>query len=197
MEKYFLTGLMLGLILIISSCSNSQNYIDVIEGNYAFSRGEYQEANLSYLNVKGKELYSDYISYNLGNVYYALGEIDSAFEEWRLIEDESKTEITVRSLFNTGVLLFELSRYEEAYKIFRSILELDPDYINAKINLEYCIQKMNYTTENRSGIGETGLEELEPSDDVSRVLDFVRRRETNIWKAAVQSESDPEKLKDW
>ena len=126
MEKYFLTGLILSSLFIISSCSNSQVYIDVIEGNYAFSRGEYQEANLAYLNVKGVDLYSEYISYNLGNVYYALGEIDSAFEEWRSIKDESKTEITVRGLFNTGVLLFELSRYEEAYKTFRKVLELDP-----------------------------------------------------------------------
>ncbi len=197
MEKYFLTGLIISLLLINSSCSNSQVYIDVIEGNYAFSRGEYQEANLAYLKVKGQEPFSEYISYNLGNVYYALGEIDSAFEEWGSINGKLKTEITVRALFNTGVLLFELSRYEESYSIFRSILELDPYHINAKINLEYCIQKMNFTTENRSGIESTELEELEKTDDVSRVLDFVRRRETNIWKASTQSKSDSDKRKDW
>ncbi|MCK5201849.1 MAG: hypothetical protein KAR21_26025 [Spirochaetales bacterium] len=197
MEKYFLTGLILCLMLITSSCSNLRVYVDVMEGNYAFFRGEYQEANLAYLNVKGQDPYSEYISYNLGNVYYALGEIDSAFEEWGSINEKSKTEIAVRSLFNTGVLLFELSRYEEAYRTFRSILELDPYHIDAKINLEYCIQKMNFTTENRAGIGETDMEELEKTDDVSRVLEFVRRRETNIWKAATPSNSDSEKLKDW
>lgn len=197
MEKYFLTGLIISLLLINSSCSNSQVYIDVIEGNYAFSRGEYQEANLAYLKVKGQEPFGEYISYNLGNVYYALGEIDSAFEEWGSINGKLKTEITVRALFNTGVLLFELSRYEESYRIFRSILELDPYHINAKINLEYCIQKMIFTTENRSGIESTELEELEKTDDVSRVLDFVRRRETNIWKASTQSKSDSDKRKDW
>ena len=197
MEKYFLTGLILCLMLITSSCSNLRVYVDVMEGNYAFFRGEYQEANLAYLNVKGQDPYSEYISYNLGNVYYALGEIDSAFEEWGSINGKSRTEITVRSLFNTGVLLFELSRYEEAYRTFRSILELDPYYIDAKINLEYCIQKMNFTTENSAGISQTDMKELEKTDDVSRVLDFVRRRETNIWKAATPSNSDSEKLKDW
>lgn len=197
MEKYFLKGLILSLLLINSSCSNSCVYIDVMEGNYAFSRGEYQEANLAYLNVKEQELYSDYISYNLGNVYYALGEIDSAFEEWGAMDGKLGTEITIRSFFNTGVLLFELSRYEESYKIFRSILELDPNYINAKINLEYCIQKMNFTTENRFGIVKIDPEESDKTDDVSRLLDFVRRRETNIWKASSRSEPDTEKLKDW
>ena len=197
MEKYFLTVLILGLILINSSCSNSKVYIDVIEGNYAFSRGEYQEANLAYLKVKGQEPFGEYISYNLGNVYYALGEIDSAFEEWGSINGKSKTEINIRALFNTGVLLYELSRYEESYRIFRSILELDPYHINAKINLEYCIQKMNFATENRPAIGNTGSKELEKTDDVSRVLDFVRRRETNVWKASTQSKSDSKKPKDW
>ena len=56
---------------------------------------------------------------------------------------------------------------------------------------------MNFTTENRSGIRSTDSEELESTDDVSRVLDFVRRRETNIWKSSTQSESDSENLKDW
>jgi len=125
MEKYFLIGFISIYLIIFSSCTNSYVFLDVIEGNYAFSRGEYQEANLDYLKVRGIEPYSDYISYNLGNVYYALGEIESAFKEWQSIEDESKNELTVRAYFNTGVLLFELSRYEEAYKIFRNILELE------------------------------------------------------------------------
>ena len=76
-------------------------------------------------------------------------------------------------------------------------MELDPYHIDAKINVEYCKQKMNFTTENSAGISQTDMEELEKTDDVSRVLDFVRRRETNIWKAATLSNSDSEKLKDW
>ncbi|MCK5673756.1 MAG: hypothetical protein KAH95_10275 [Spirochaetales bacterium] len=197
MEKYFLTGIIFFLILIFSSCSNSQAYLDVIEGNYAFSRGEYEEANLSYLKVKNLKPYQEYVSYNLGNVYYALGEIDSAFDEWQSIDTTLENEITIRSLFNTGVLLFELSRYEEAYKIFRTILELESSNLDAKINLEYCIQKMNFKTENKISNQEISFEDSQQTDDVSRVLDFVKRRETYVWESAVESNQDYSTLKDW
>jgi tetratricopeptide (TPR) repeat protein len=197
LEKYFLKGFILFLLLIFSSCSNSKAYLDVISGNYAFSRGEYQEANLDYLKVADFEQYNDYISYNLGNVYYALGEIDSAFKEWQHIDGDIVNEIIIRSFFNTGVLLFELSRYEEAYETFRNILELDPSNINAKINLEYCIHKMDFSQENRIDSRESTSEELQKTDDVSRVLDFVKRRESNIWKSVPESKSEFPSLEDW
>ena len=197
MEKYFLKGFILYLLLLFTSCSNSKAYLDVIRGNYAFSRGEYQEANLDYLKVTDSVGYSDYTSYNLGNVYYALGEIDSAFKEWQSIDRDIVDEITIRSFFNTGVLLFELSRYEEAYKTFRNILDLEPSNINAKINLEYCIQKMNFSSENRIDSRESSFEELQKTDDISRVLDFVKRRESNIWKSVSESSLESHDLKDW
>lgn len=197
MEKYFLAGLIFCFLFLFSSCSNSSAYLNVIEGNYAFSRGEYQEANLNYLEVKNIKPYQDYISYNLGNVYYALGEIDSALDEWLSIDTEMVNKITIRSLFNTGVLLFELSRYEEAYKIFRNILELESSNLNAKINLEYSIQKMNFKTENRNTFKETSFEDSQQTDDVSRILDFVKRRETFIWESVIDSNQDISTSEDW
>ena len=197
MEKYFLTGFLIYLIIILSSCNNTTAYLDVIEGNYAFSRGEYQDANLNYLGVRDIKIYKDYISYNLGNVYYALGEIDSAFKEWGSVDEKLVNELTIRSLFNTGVLLFELSRYEEASKIFRNILELDSSHVKAKINLEHCIQKINFTSENKIDYQGSSLGPLKKTDDVSRVLDFVKRRETYIWKSSNESNQNNSTLKDW
>ena len=171
--------------------------MNVIEGNYAFSRGEYQEANLDYLKVQDKKLYKNYLSYNLGNVYYALGEVDSAFTEWNSIDSNIVDTITLRSFFNTGVLLFELSRYEEAYAIFRNILELDSSNLNAKINLEHCIQKMNFSTENKVKSQDIDIEELEKTEDVSRVLDFVKRRESHVWTPPSKLDQEESTEKDW
>ena len=197
MEKYFLTGFIICLIILLSSCNNTTAYLDVIEGNYAFSRGEYQDANLNYLRVRGIKIYKDYISYNLGNVYYALGEIDSAFEEWGSVDEGLVNELTIRSLFNTGVLLFELSRYEEASKIFRNILEINSFNVKAKINLEHCIQKINFTSENKIDYQGSSSGSVKKTDDVSRVLDFVKRRETHIWKSSNESNQNNSTLKDW
>jgi len=196
-EKYFLIVLVLVISFVSLSCSNSSMYIDVIEGNYAFSRGEYQEANLDYLNVRGKKMYNDYISYNLGNVYYALGEVNSAFKEWESVNEDMESKISIQTYFNTGVLLFELSRYEDAYQMFRNILEFDPSNINAKINLEYSIQKMNFSRENSIKQPEEVFENNHETYDVSRVLDFVKRKESNIWKSTENPHTNSSNQEDW
>ena len=197
MEKYFLIVFVFVGSIVFISCANSSSYQDVIAGNYAFSRGEYQEANLDYLKVRDKKIYSNYISYNLGNVYYALGEIDSAFKEWKSVSETEETNITIRTYFNTGVLLFELSRYEDAYKMFRNILEIEPSNISAKINLEYSIQKMNFSREKSSKSQEEVVENTHEAYDVSRVLDFVKRKESNIWQSAETTSTNTSNQQDW
>jgi len=196
-EKYFLIVLVFVISLVFISCNNSNMYMDVIEGNYAFSRGEYQEANLNYLNVRGKKMYNDYISYNLGNVYYALGEVNSAFKEWKSVNEDKESKISIQTNFNTGVLLFELSRYEDAYQMFKNILKFDPSNINAKINLEYSIQKMNFSRENSIKQPEEIIENTHKTYDVSRVLDFVKRKESNIWKSTENPDTNSSNQEDW
>ncbi len=198
MEKYFLAGIILFVMILMASCTNTSAYLSVIEGNYAFSRGEYQEANFNYLEVKNKDLFDDYISYNLGNVYYALGEIDPAFQEWDSNSNEAYREISIRKLYNTGVLLYELSRFEEAYRVFRNVLEIDPSYVNAKINLEYCIQKMSFTAENRiTTAKDVSADESHEAEDVSRILNFVKRKETNIWESPSNNRTATDSAEDW
>ncbi|MCF6334322.1 MAG: tetratricopeptide repeat protein [Spirochaetales bacterium] len=198
MEKYFLAGIILIVLLLTTSCGNTNAYLNVVEGNYAFSRGEYQDANFNYLNVKEKEIFDDYISYNLGNVYYALGEINSAFKEWESTGNEGYQDVNIRKLYNTGVLLYELSRFEEAYRVFRNVLEIDPSNVSAKINLEYCIQKMSFTAENRITTSKNaGSDNSHDAEDVSRILNFVKRKETNIWKSSSKAQTETGLEEDW
>jgi len=196
-EKYFLIVFVFISSIVFISCTNSSAYQDVIAANYAFSRGEYQEANMHYLKVRDKKIYSNYISYNLGNVYYALGEVDSAFKEWKSVNETKESNITIRTYFNTGVLLFELSRYEDAYQMFRNILEIEPSNISAKINLEYCIQKMNFSREKSSKSQEEVVENAHETYDISRVLDFVKRKESNIWQSAENLSTNSSNQQDW
>lgn len=55
MERRFLTGFII-FSLFVSSCSNPGLYIDVFSGNYAYSRGEYQDANLLYIKAFSKRV---------------------------------------------------------------------------------------------------------------------------------------------
>ncbi len=180
MEKRFLALLLAGFSLISVSCRNPGMYVKVFSGNYAYTRGDYQDANLMYLNAAASGRFTDYISYNLGNVYYALGETSSALDKWNVSVKSSNRDVKFASYFNRGVLLFEMSRYEDAYVSFKDALKIDASDISTKIDLEYCLLKMSVR---KSGSTKTGPVQISAKsnkkDDAMRVLDFVKRFEEN------------------
>ena len=198
MEKRFL--ILIPFILLLVSCSDQGIYIDIFSGNYAYSRGEYQDANLLYIKASHRGIYPDYVAYNLGNVYYSLGEAAPALGKWEESSLSKNSDVAFSSLYNKGVLLFELSRYEEAFVSFKEALEINPSDIATKIDLEYCLLKMNLRNESVKPVVEV---KKNPADearkaDAMRVLDFVKRIEKQTLKAeTAESGSTEELLNDW
>ncbi len=180
MESRILIVLTVFFSILTVSCRNPGMYVRVFSGNYAYSRGDYQDANLMYINAGTAGKYEDYISYNLGNVYYALGESSSALKKWDISMRSLSKEVEFSSFYNRGVLLFELSRYEEAYDSFKRALELDSADINAKIDLEYCLLKMSTgsTGSSKAAVVKNTIKK-DKKDDAMRILDFVKRFEEN------------------
>ena len=175
MARHFVKITVLLSILLFSSCGEWTVYKEVLEGNYAFSRGDYMAANFDYLKAKRKEHFLSRIYYNLGNVYHALGESNAALEEWERAENTEDTELMYRIAFNRGVLFYEQGAYEEAYRYFRRALKFKPEDVEAKVNLEYSLRKQSSgegqappqagDSDSESGVG----------DDAKRILDYVKR----------------------
>lgn len=198
MEKRFL--ILIPFILFFVSCSDPGIYIDLFSGNYAYSRGEYQDANLLYIKASDRGTYPDYVAYNLGNVYYSLGEAAPALGEWEESSLSKNNDVAFSSLYNKGVLLFELSRYEEAFASFKAALKINPSDIDTKIDLEYCLLKMNLRSESVKPVVEINKNTADEAKraDAMRVLDFVKRIEKQTLKAGTAgSESTAEVMNDW
>ncbi len=178
MERRILIFIIIGFGFLTVSCKNPGMYVRIFSGNYAYSRGDYQDANLMYIKAASSGAYSDYVSYNLGNVYYALGEASSALDKWKKSIKSKDSRVVFSSSFNRGVQLYELSRYEEAFVYFKKSLEIKPSDVSSKINLEYCLLKMNIR-DNGSGkiIRKNKTENKNKKSDATRILDFVKRVE--------------------
>ncbi|MCK5735892.1 MAG: hypothetical protein KAH21_05410, partial [Spirochaetaceae bacterium] len=74
MKLSFAVLLILSAVLF-GSCRDSASSAEVLQGNMSFARGQYQKSILKYLGAGGSgKTGKDVISYNLANVYYALGE---------------------------------------------------------------------------------------------------------------------------
>jgi tetratricopeptide (TPR) repeat protein len=155
----------------------------VWRGNNSFAGGDYQTATTEYLNSLKYEVHPAYVSYDLGNVYYALGEAEAAVEEWKNAAFSDNAELIYRTMYNRGVLEFESGRYEEAFKLFRRALEINPESISAKINLEYSLRRMNASANavEGSAAGAEVSDKNEISDEIKRVLEFIKQKDASNW----------------
>lgn len=127
---------------LLASCSVAQSYLSVVQGTSAYRRGSYQEATVHYLRAQKGDSHSARVAYDLGNVYHALGEPQGAETEWSRAQKTKDPQVLTATLFNEGVLDYELGHYRKAYERFRKVLEMTPGDINAKIDLELSFEKM-------------------------------------------------------
>jgi len=187
------------LIMLFSSCGQAQLYLQVLNGNYEYSRGDYKESNFTYIQALEHALYTERIAYNLGNIYHSLGETDAALEEWSRASTEQDDSILIaRIAFNRGVLYYELGNYQEAYSEFRKVLSIDPDDVEAKANLEYCLRKLNLgqRPQEMKQESDEGGEEQQLSEDGKRILEYVRRSATTTLTPDYEVEEE-EYTKNW
>lgn len=180
MEKYLLILL---LPLVMGSCAPYGSHWRVLKGNYDYVNGRYQPATVAYLGIleEGHER-EEVIHYNLGNVFYALGETSAADEEWSLALETDDSELLFRTLFNQGNLYFELSQYASAYSRFREALTIRPDSLEAKRNLELVLLKLSSQQEQPQVRAEgSAVSGEEPGEDVERILQYIKRKEESQW----------------
>jgi tetratricopeptide (TPR) repeat protein len=182
--------LLLFLFLSMAGCSRVDVHYAVLEGNYRYSRGEFQEAVWSYLRASESEIWEERIRYNLGNVYHRLGEDTGALQEWERAETGAGQEIAFRVFFNRGVLYYEQGEFLKSYEAFRKALEIESASVDAKINLEHALRKVNRQrqetqTESADGGGS-------PEGEPQRILEYIRRNESRSWSSSPRPDSDKE-----
>lgn len=197
MEKSLLkTGAVCAMLFALSSCGAGGAYVEVLKGNYHYQQGRFAEATLEYLTALEEETYPEWISYNLGNVYHALGEAEAAFEVWAAAGEASDRELRFRVLFNTGTLLYELGRYREAYDEFRKALRLDGTDIDAKINLELCLRKVQALSGGSGASERSARAAQDERSEAARILEYIGRKEGYRWSAERDDRIEPDP-RDW
>ena len=179
------------LMLLFSSCTAARVYIGVVRARNDYAQGDYQAANRRLIGVGDLGAFEPWIDYNLGTVYYALGEPGAAAEIWSTTSALESKDLAFHLEYNRGVLEYEIGEFGEAYRHFRAALELDPTSVEAKANLEFAIEKLSE---------EKPQEESEPSgaagEEVDRILQYLERIEHDFWESAERLEPRSG-IRDW
>ena len=154
--------------------------IATVAGNYAFVRGDYVAATIHYLaaaagGAAGPEpSRQPYLDYNLGSTYLALGEAAAGME---LLRGARATDhrLRGRAAFNLGNAHYESGNYRAAALSYRDALLLAPDSVDAKINLELALRRLQ--TSSPAAATHRRPAAAAGAAQTARILEFIRRRE--------------------
>lgn len=180
----------LAIVLALFSGCGMESHLRVLRGNYAHGQGRFQNATVDYLRAWENAEYQEWIAYNLGNVYYALGEVQAALGMWQRAQESDEPDIVFGVTFNKGVFYYERGRYQDAYTQFKQALEIDPASVDAKINLELALRKIRAGEQVVRGDPSTGGDG--PTPQTVRILEYVRRKEETRWFATEEVEDEPD-----
>jgi tetratricopeptide (TPR) repeat protein len=141
--------LALALILIAPTVSQAGELRGIIRNNEGVSRtakGKSLEAYDKFTQSMVDLPFSGTVHYNLGNTFLGNKEYEKALSEYqqaiRLSHPQdprtgARDKATrFHALFNAAVALTELKRVDEALSFYQAALELEPDSIETKTNIE-------------------------------------------------------------
>ncbi|MDR2490766.1 MAG: hypothetical protein LBD20_05130 [Spirochaetaceae bacterium] len=183
---------MAALILVcgLCSCTDIAGKIHIAKGSVFYSQGDYERSAGNFMNAFTHKDAAPYAAYSLGAAYLAMDEGETALKHFgeaeRLAENQkSNRELLYRLRYNSGIVRFQQEDYQGAANFFRYALLAKPHSLEAKRNLELSllsVQRQAGTADVQSSrMG--GIRENKNDARSGVLLDFMRRRETEMWKS--------------
>jgi Ca-activated chloride channel family protein len=181
-----LAVVLLPLALLYQSCAPAAGKLLVVEGNFYYAQGRYDEAISAYLRAREYPEALPYAEYGLGTVYAAIEELpaalaryDAASRALELFPLEGHRELGYRIPYNRGVALFREGDFGGAAAAFREALEADGSRLEAKRNLELSLLSQSREGERKS----PGEGELEGQDHLDALFRYLDLKEQDQWKS--------------
>lgn len=144
----------LAILFLISVRSTPVLASAITENNNAaksLMNQEYAPALDSLSRALTQSPFSPEIHYNLGLTWMGLGQVESGTKSYKsAIEMSKNPEVQFRSLFNLGELAGKEKKIDEALMWYQKALDVRPDSIEVKTNIELLIQNQ------KSGGGQGG-----------------------------------------
>lgn len=123
------------LLLAIAVPCSAQAHKELLKGDKAFRKGDFQQAEFAYR--KAKDVSSDYkVNLNLGNSTYYQGNFELALEYYKHAINHSKNDLhTANAYYNLGNTHVQLDDPDKAIEAYISAIKLDRTNENIRTNL--------------------------------------------------------------
>ncbi len=161
---------------------------DVLEGSYAWTRQEYQDSVASFLEVSMRAQEKNdleilqYGLYGLSSNYIMQGEMDASLAKINEMSPVVPTSLDFARWYNKGIIFHRRGDYTTAAFCFKKALLIDSTNIQAKINLELCLDDRR--SQAQQGVQERipTAEKTAPAGADDAIFSLIRENEENQWK---------------
>ena len=121
-----------------------------MEGMALYKKKAFEQASQKFLDARRDKPNDSKIIYNLGNSHYKQGKFKKALQAFsNLLNQKSDSAIKQKSVYNLGNTLFRMDKLEESIAAYKKALDLDPNDMDAKFNLEFARKKSEKKKEER------------------------------------------------
>ena len=188
------------LLSVVTGCKIDSGRLRVLRGNYYYRHGDYDKSLLDYFHLlSAKERSTDegkaILKYDIGNVYFMLGEFDAAVGKYLGLIESKFSEVRFRASFNLGCIYYQSGDFNEAARFFRKALFEKPADIDTKINLELTLKKL-LKAEEEKPVDRKNTKRGDMQNTALKLLEHVSVMEEKFWRSRVSKDTSKE-YTDW
>lgn len=124
-------------LLILAKLTAADDFANMVDrGNEAFKEGNYKEALEYYHQAEVERPETPELYYNIGGALYKEQKYEEAVDKLQKSFATDNVEHETSGHYNLGNVYYRMGDYQQAILSYRKSLELNPNDIDAKYNLE-------------------------------------------------------------
>ena len=171
------------LFVFLFFACNKNEKLTILQGYISWQQKDWNQATSHFLNAKeiaktnGNK--PDYEIYALASTYLMQNETLASLHNLRKLEDTTNKELSSSVFYQLGIIAFKEQQYKMAAYYFKKSLEKEPSKIDAKINYELSIKRMDdELIQKTKNVKMTGKEE---DDTYDAIIDIFKNEEKEEW----------------
>lgn len=185
----FLTSLNIGLGDQLAFKNN--------EANLKVEEEQYSEALKGYRDAQIESPTNSTLNYNIGTVYLKQDKFDEAVADFQMALVNAKdAELEAATYYNMGNAYFENGKWVQAIQAYKNCLELTPEDMDAKYNLEYARKKLKEEVEKQQQNQQQQQQQQSQQQQQQGEKDQQDKEQQEQQMAQAQEQKDKEEQQD-
>jgi putative lipoprotein len=169
-------------VFIFFSCDKNEK-LTMLEGYISWQQKDWNVATSRFL--KAKEIAEargdkgEYAIYALSSTYLMQNETSSSMNNLMVLENTRDKELSSSVFYQLGIIAFKRQQYKEATSYFKKSLEKEPTKIDAKINYELSIKKLDDELIQKAKSAK--IDAKKDDDEYNAIIDIFKNKEKEEW----------------